>query len=454
MRLNDRPRGHRPAAEREDDADARQGDAAARRVQPRPDRSGDEEPARPAGRPRARARAGPAGALPPHEEQRRAHRRAGRRQDGHRRGAGAEDRLRRRAALPGRQAHPRARHLADRRRHEVSRPVRRAPQGDHEGAHREPEHHRVHRRAAHAGRRRLGRGLARRRQHPEAGALARRDPLHRRDHARPSTRKYIEKDRSLERRFQAIKVDPALREGNDRNHPGREGPLRVLPPRRVHARRRSRRPSTSRTATSPTASCPTRPSTSIDEAGARAKLREAGYSEEFGEINKSIRVAVEQMETAVFAEGLREGAVLPRAGSAGAREPAVRSREVRRQVEHAPGRRRQAGDRRGRLEVDRRADHLDQPGRRATSCCGWSRNCTAASSARRRPSPRSRAPSAARGPGSRPRTARSAASSSSGRPASARPSWRARWPTSCSAATTRSSASTCPSTWRSTRCRS
>jgi ATP-dependent Clp protease ATP-binding subunit ClpC len=36
----------------------------------------------------------------------------------------------------------------------------------------------------------------------------------------------------------------------------------------------------------------------VDEAGARAKLREAGYSEEFGEINKSIRVAVEQMETA------------------------------------------------------------------------------------------------------------------------------------------------------------
>ena len=37
----------------------------------------------------------------------------------------------------------------------------------------------------------------------------------------------------------------------------------------------------------------------VDEAGARAKLKEAGYSEEFGEINKSIRVAVEQMENAV-----------------------------------------------------------------------------------------------------------------------------------------------------------
>ncbi|MEZ5284457.1 MAG: ATP-dependent Clp protease ATP-binding subunit [Vicinamibacterales bacterium] len=37
----------------------------------------------------------------------------------------------------------------------------------------------------------------------------------------------------------------------------------------------------------------------VDEAGARAKLREAGYGDEFGEINKSIRVAVEQMESAV-----------------------------------------------------------------------------------------------------------------------------------------------------------
>ena len=47
-----RPRGHRRAAQREDDADAGEGNAAARRVQPRPDRSGDEEPARSAGRPR------------------------------------------------------------------------------------------------------------------------------------------------------------------------------------------------------------------------------------------------------------------------------------------------------------------------------------------------------------------------------------------------------------------
>jgi hypothetical protein len=68
--------------------------------------------------PRLRARARAAGALPPHQEQRRAHRRAWRRQDRHRRRPGAEDRLRRRAALSARQAHSRPRHLADCRRHQ------------------------------------------------------------------------------------------------------------------------------------------------------------------------------------------------------------------------------------------------------------------------------------------------------------------------------------------------
>ena len=209
-----RPRGHRRAAQREDHADAGEGDAAARRVQPRPHRSGDEEPARSAGRPPHRDRARPAGALPPHEEQRRAHRRAGRRQDRDRRRAGAEDRLRRRAALPRRQAAARARHLADRRRHEVSRPVRRAPQGDHEGADREPEHHRVHRRAAHARRRGLGRRLARRGQHPEAGAVARRDSLHRRDDARrstASTSRRIARSSAASRRSRSIRRASAKR---------------------------------------------------------------------------------------------------------------------------------------------------------------------------------------------------------------------------------------------------
>src|ERR671927_1056722 len=110
-------------------------------------------------------------------------------------------------------------------------------------------------------------------------------------------RKYIEKDRSLERRFQAIKVDP----------PGERETIEIL----IGVKDRyesfhhveytreaieaavfqSNRYITDRF-------LPDKAIDLVDEAGARAKLREAGYSEEFGEINKSIRVAVEQWENA------------------------------------------------------------------------------------------------------------------------------------------------------------
>src|SRR5437868_6373658 len=111
-------------------------------------------------------------------------------------------------------------------------------------------------------------------------------------------RKYIEKDRSLERRFQAIKVDP----------PGERETIEILLGvkdryenfHHVEYTReaieaavyQSNRYITDRF-------LPDKAIDLVDEAGARAKLREAGYSEEFGEINRSIRVAVEQMESAV-----------------------------------------------------------------------------------------------------------------------------------------------------------
>src|SRR6266853_1929417 len=110
-------------------------------------------------------------------------------------------------------------------------------------------------------------------------------------------RKYIEKDRSLERRFQAIKVDP----------PGERETIEILLGvkdryesfHHVEYTReaieaavyQSNRYITDRF-------LPDKAIDLVDEAGARAKLKEAGYSEEFGEINKSIRVAVEQMESA------------------------------------------------------------------------------------------------------------------------------------------------------------
>ena len=78
----------------------------------------------------------------------------------------------------------RARPRDDGRRHEVPRPVRGAHQGgDDRGAPRQGRHP-LHRRAAHAGRRRRRRGRDRRVQRAQAGLVARRGAVHRRDDAR------------------------------------------------------------------------------------------------------------------------------------------------------------------------------------------------------------------------------------------------------------------------------
>jgi ATP-dependent Clp protease ATP-binding subunit ClpC len=111
-------------------------------------------------------------------------------------------------------------------------------------------------------------------------------------------RKYIEKDRSLERRFQAIKVDPpAEKETIDilmgvKDRYEQFHHVEYTREAIEAAVYQSSRYITDRF-------LPDKAIDLVDEAGARAKLKEAGYSEEFGEINKSIRVAVEQMENAV-----------------------------------------------------------------------------------------------------------------------------------------------------------
>ena len=110
-------------------------------------------------------------------------------------------------------------------------------------------------------------------------------------------RKYIEKDRSLERRFQAIKVEPpsevesleilsGIKEKYESFHH-----VAYEPEAMEAAVYQSSRYITDRF-------LPDKAIDLVDEAGARAKLRESGYRDEFGEVNKSIRVAVEQMENA------------------------------------------------------------------------------------------------------------------------------------------------------------
>ena len=161
-----------------------QQDAGPRQLRPRSHRARPPEEARPGDRPRERNRTGDPNPQPPHEEQPGAARRSGRRQDGHRRRLRpARDRRQRARAAAG-PPHRRARPGDDGRRHEVPRPVRRADQGGDERSPPREEHDPVHRRAAHAGRRRrCGRG-DRRLERAQAGPGPRRNPVHRRHDAR------------------------------------------------------------------------------------------------------------------------------------------------------------------------------------------------------------------------------------------------------------------------------
>ena len=225
-----RARGHPRAPEREGDRGKVEGDAAPLGVLPRPDGGGGAgrpRPARGAGR---GARARHPDPVPAHPEQPGPDRGAGGGQDRARGGPREQGRPGRRADLPRRQARPRPRHLADRGRHEVPRAVRGAAQDDHEGAHRDPEHHHLHRRAAHPGGGGLGRGVARRGQHPQAGPLARRDPVHRGDDPRrvPQAHREGPGPRAALPGGQGRLAD---RGGDGRDPPRGQGALREVPQR-------------------------------------------------------------------------------------------------------------------------------------------------------------------------------------------------------------------------------
>ncbi|MEE2793167.1 MAG: ATP-dependent Clp protease ATP-binding subunit [Acidobacteriota bacterium] len=110
-------------------------------------------------------------------------------------------------------------------------------------------------------------------------------------------RKHIEKDRSLERRFQVVKVAPTTETETLEVLLGLKDRYQsfhhvVYTPEALEAAvYQSSRYITDRF-------LPDKAIDLLDEAGSRVKLREAGFSEEFGDINRNIRVAVEQMETA------------------------------------------------------------------------------------------------------------------------------------------------------------
>ena len=223
-----RPRGDDLPHQGTRGLEAEEGAPVPGRVQPRPHAARRDRDVRPADRPRQGSRADHPDPLAADEEQPDPPRRAGRRQDRHRRGPRDPDRRGRGADVSVVQEDPGARPLAHRRRHQVPRPVRGAPQGDHPGAPREPGPHHLHRRDPLAHRRGLGRGLARRGEHPQAGALARRGVLHRRDDAQGVPQVHREGPEPPA----PLPGDPrhgALGERDVRDPRGGQGSLRAVP---------------------------------------------------------------------------------------------------------------------------------------------------------------------------------------------------------------------------------
>jgi len=150
--------------------------------------------------------------------------------------------------------------FAYRRRHQISRPVRGASQDHHERTDGKPELHRIHRRVAHL----VGAGSA-------EGSLdaanilkpalsPRRHSVHRRHHTADFASP-LRRDRSLERRFQAVKVPPPNEADASRSFTASRSATRSSTPSATRMLPSSL-PSPIQVDISPTVSCPTRLSTS------------------------------------------------------------------------------------------------------------------------------------------------------------------------------------------------
>jgi hypothetical protein len=244
----------------------------------------------------------------------------------------------------------------------------------------------------------------------------------------------------------------AERSRRHQDHHGHQGPLREVPRGQLHrcghrVRRLALQP------LHPDRFLPDKAIDLIDEAGARVKLRQTSLPEEITEVQKRIKFIVHRMGLGDREPRVREGALLLGRRAQGAREPARPAREVSPRRLGRRHRRPRRHRRRGQ-PLDRRPRHLDQ-GRRDAEAAPRGRRAAQARhlageghlGAGPRHPPFARRPQVANRPiGS--------ASSSSDRPASAKPKWRAPWRKFLFGSEKRSSASICRSSWRSTRSRS
>ena len=246
-------------------------------------------------------------------------------------------------------------------------------------------------------------------------------------------RKYIEKDGALERRFQTVIVDPpsveetveilkGLRKKYEDHH-------RVTIPDEtlVAAAKLSERYITDRF-------LPDKAIDVIDEAGARARLAAQVPPPEVAELKDELEKVNREKE-----DGGPRPELRARGRRCATRSASCRARSGTKQEEWekrapvAPPGARRGGDRVHRQPLDGHSGHAPPGGGDRAAAAHGGRAARVAWSARTRRSRRSsRAIRRSRAPGSRIRTARSARSSSPAPPASERPSWRARWRSSCS----------------------
>ena len=246
-------------------------------------------------------------------------------------------------------------------------------------------------------------------------------------------RKSIEKDRSLERRFQAVKVPPPNEERRHQDPVRHQGPLREVPRRRLHRRGHRDARSTPPAAIIPDRFLPDKAIDLIDEAGARVKLRQTTLPADLADIQKRIKFIVHRMENAI-ANHEFEKARFYSDEERKERENLRLLREKYNLDDTSTGVRDQGRHRRRGRALDRRPDDVDQ-GRRDRQAAAHRRRAAQArhqpgegdfgAGARHPPFARG-SEVAASGPPAR--------SCSSARRASARPKSRARWPSSCSAA--------------------
>ncbi len=254
-------------------------------------------------------------------------------------------------------------------------------------------------------------------------------------------RKYIEKDAALERRFQPVQVgEPTvehtieilkgLRDRYEAHHrvsitDGAMVAAATLADRYINDR-----------------FLPDKAIDLIDEAGARMRIRRMTAPPDLREFDEKIADARREKESAIDAQDFEKAAkpAGPREATGRAAHRAREAVALRRSRRRRRGRRR--ADRRGarqldrypRVQADRGGDHS------AAAHGGRGAQADHRPGGRRQGGLQGDPPHPRRAEGSA--SARPARSSSPARPVSVRPSCPRRWPTSCSATTTRSSRST------------